>query len=162
MKNMYILTVMSCIALNAQTTLEPQYVNPTTIRSGFPPTDGPTVFVEGEPYVSGMSSGYSLPVRIPKAAANFAPELSINYNSSFGNGIMGMNWSISGLSQISRSHKILGFDGEIKKHKQQALLLLIKRHHFFALTSFKTSIDNSWSATIFFRLAFSDSRSFMR
>src|SRR5690606_26835627 len=44
----------------------------------------------------------------------------------------------------------------------QALFLLIRRHHFFELISFRMSIDNCWSATLFFNLAFSCSSSLAR
>lgn len=102
--------------MNAQHTLEPQYVNPVTIRSDAPPMNGPTIFAEGTPHVSGMSSGYQLPIKLPDAIADFIPELSINYNTSYENGLMGVNWALGGQSAISRASTFLGFDGEIKRH----------------------------------------------
>jgi YD repeat-containing protein len=39
------------------------------------------------------------------------PELSINYNSASGNGLLGMGWHVSGLSEIRRGNKNHLFDG---------------------------------------------------
>ncbi|MCC5918046.1 MAG: VCBS repeat-containing protein [Cryomorphaceae bacterium] len=116
MKKLYLLTTFMCAILHAQTTLEPQYVNPVTIRSGAPPMNGPTIMVEGQPHVSAMSSGYNLPIKMPNAVAGLTPDLMISYNSGTGNEIMGMNWTIIGTSIISRGNTILGYDGEIKRH----------------------------------------------
>ncbi len=46
---------------------------------------------------------YSLPLRIPPGIGDMIPSLAITYNSQAGNSILGMGWSISGLSSITRS-----------------------------------------------------------
>lgn len=46
--------------------------------------------------------GYSVPIRIPEGINGLVPELSINYNSQAGNGMLGYGWSLSGLSSITR------------------------------------------------------------
>jgi RHS repeat-associated protein len=55
-------------------------------------------------YNVGASGGftYSIPVRIPPGIRGLVPGLSIGYNSQAGNGNLGMGWSVSGLSSITR------------------------------------------------------------
>ena len=54
---------------------------------------------------------YSLPITTPKGVAGMKPELSLVYNSASGNGIVGMGFSIDGLSTIHRCSKTLATDG---------------------------------------------------
>jgi len=42
----------------------------------------------------------------------FQPNISLSYNSQAGNGVVGMGWSISGLSSIERVNKNMFFDGK--------------------------------------------------
>lgn len=70
-----------------------------------------TVFCHAQNYVGTMegifsvspSGGatYTIPIKTPDSHNNFAPQLSLTYNSQAGNGIAGVGWSISGLSSIS-------------------------------------------------------------
>ena len=46
---------------------------------------------------------YTIPIHIPDGISNMKPELSFQYNSSIGVGLMGINWSLKGLSKISRT-----------------------------------------------------------
>ena len=46
---------------------------------------------------------YNIPILIPPGTNNLTPKLSINYNSSRGNGIVGYGWDIGGIDAISRS-----------------------------------------------------------
>jgi hypothetical protein len=45
---------------------------------------------------------YQYPIKIPPGAGGMAPSLYLNYDSSMGNGILGMGWFISGLPVITR------------------------------------------------------------
>ena len=44
----------------------------------------------------------SLPLEFPEGINGMSPQLSLNYNSQGGDGILGIGWSIGGMSKISR------------------------------------------------------------
>ncbi len=48
------------------------------------------------------SYSYSIPIVVPNGAGGVAPKLSLTYNSSSGNGLAGVGWTLSGLPVISR------------------------------------------------------------
>lgn len=55
-------------------------------------------------------ASYSLGVDVPPGIAGIAPKLSFAYSSLAGNGLMGMGWSLSGLSVIERVASTLAQD----------------------------------------------------
>lgn len=59
---------------------------------------------------SGAAS-YVVPIKVPPGTAGMAPELSLNYSSHAANGLLGMGWSVGGLSQITRCPKTFAQDG---------------------------------------------------
>ena len=54
----------------------------------------------------------SIPVQVPRGIAGMEPQLAFNYSSSSGNGLIGLGWSLSGPSAITRCPKNMAADGE--------------------------------------------------
>jgi len=62
--------------------------------------------------VVGGSAGYSIPIEVPAGTNGMQPSISLNYTSSFADGIMGIGWNIGGLSSISRINNTIYNDGK--------------------------------------------------
>ena len=56
---------------------------------------------------------YTLPIAVPPGIAGIEPKLSLAYNSQSGNGLLGMGWSLSGLSVVHRCPRTFVQDGVI-------------------------------------------------
>lgn len=68
--------------------------------------------IEGNFMVSPTGAAtYQIPIKISPGTAGVQPNLSIVYTSGSGSGIMGLGWSLSGLSAISRGNKNPYLDG---------------------------------------------------
>ena len=89
----------------------------------FPPEDGITGGPwDGDNGVVGNFDGvlqvndigaatYTIPLSFPSGVAGLTPGISIVYNSNSGNGLLGVGWSIGGLSAISRTGSTVYHDG---------------------------------------------------
>jgi len=56
---------------------------------------------------------YTIPIEIPKGINNMQPNLSIQYNSQSGNGLLGWGWDLCGISSITRTGQTLYHDGNM-------------------------------------------------
>jgi hypothetical protein len=66
----------------------------------------------GEPGVSSSgSSTYRISIDVPPGTAEIQPSLALTYDSRRSDGLMGLGWSVSGLSTITRCPANLAVDG---------------------------------------------------
>jgi len=87
-----------------------EFDNQTTIDVSLP-----VGFTPGSHGVSAAGAAtYSVPIQLPPGTNGMVPDLSVNYSSQSGNGILGMGWNLGGLSAISRLPKTTYHDQEIR------------------------------------------------
>lgn len=81
------------------------------------PTDGmlpsePVGYLPGAASVSPTgAAGYTIPLQAPPGRAGIEPSLALAYSSDGGDGLLGVGWGLSGLSEIRRCAKTYGTDG---------------------------------------------------
>nr|WP_246722905.1 fibronectin type III domain-containing protein [Aliikangiella sp. G2MR2-5] len=68
--------------------------------------------LEGQAGVSGGAATYSVPIAIPPGRAGMQPNVSLNYSSRSGNGIVGVGWSLGVGSSIHRCGPSRAVDGQ--------------------------------------------------
>lgn len=57
------------------------------------------------------SASYSMALAVPPGTAGMQPNLALNYSGNGGNGMLGLGWSLGGLSSIHRCGKTIAQDG---------------------------------------------------
>ena len=60
----------------------------------------------------GGAATISIPIQVPRGIGGLEPQLSLNYSSGAGNGLLGIGWTLSGPSAITRCGKSIPWDGE--------------------------------------------------
>lgn len=60
------------------------------------------------------SANYTVPIELPSGINSFIPNISLNYNSMSGNGLLGVGWNLSAISAISRDNNNYTIDGNAK------------------------------------------------
>lgn len=66
---------------------------------------------KGEMSVSNGATNYRVALELPPAVRDLKPNLSLNYNSRAGNGMVGVGWSLGGISSISRCKATYATEG---------------------------------------------------
>lgn len=57
------------------------------------------------------AAAYRVPLALPPGVAGLEPRLALTYNSHAGNGLLGVGWSLAGLSSITRCQQTAAQDG---------------------------------------------------
>ncbi|NOX76611.1 MAG: hypothetical protein GXP17_08395 [Gammaproteobacteria bacterium] len=82
---------------------------------------GPVGSIDGIFSVTpGGTATYQIPIKVPTGIGGIKPTISLAYRSQSGNGLLGVGWSISGLSSIIRCPHNLSQDGQIRGVKLDA------------------------------------------
>lgn len=85
--------------------------NQITVPSADTVSDSVGAIAAGFDVTASGSASYSIPLLTPTGTAGLGPNLSLSYSSGAGNGIVGLGWSMSGVSTISRCRQTLVQDG---------------------------------------------------
>ena len=97
------------------------------------------------------AANYTIPIEIPPGTAGVQPELSLNYDSQSGNGVVGVGWSIGGISQITRCGKNKAIDGVTRPVSMDysdrfclngQRLILVSGNYGYNGSIYRTEIDN--------------------
>jgi RHS repeat-associated protein len=89
-----------------------QAVIPVLPPGGIVNTQANSGWTEGAFSVSNDGEArYSLPLWVPDGRGGLQPSLALTYGSRRGNGLVGVGWALSGLSQVTPCRKTVAHDG---------------------------------------------------
>ena len=99
----------------------------------------------------GGSANYSIPISVPPGIGGMAPSISLQYDASSADGIVGRGFSLAGLSQITRCNRNKADDGYLKAIEFNATdafcldgqrLVAISGSYGAVGTEYRTQIDS--------------------
>lgn len=108
--------------LNIVSRIEAQWANITSTQvpdaAGFSQSTAPTNeavgTMPGQASVSGGQASYSIPINVAPGRNGVQPNVSLNYSSSSGNGLLGVGWSMSTGGSIRRCPSTYAQDGKVR------------------------------------------------
>jgi RHS repeat-associated protein len=101
----FALLMLGAVKGNGQTTTLPGITKTTAMAIGSI-SGGASVNLAG-------AATYTIPIPMPPGSNGMVPALSFSYSSLSGNGLLGMGWSMAGLSAIGRGNKTFLQDGMV-------------------------------------------------
>ncbi|MCF0064084.1 FG-GAP-like repeat-containing protein [Dyadobacter chenwenxiniae] len=90
----------------------PLYTNQSFTKTVNPALPVGSIAASGDVTAAGAAT-YSIPIMASPGTNGVVPSISIEYQSSSGNGSIGKGWNISGLSAISRSGQTMYHNGQV-------------------------------------------------
>ena len=95
--------LLDAICIGSATAVPAPPLPPAAITPNDLPAHDATVgTMAGQAGTDGGAATYSIPIVVPPGRAGMQPSLALSYSSRSGNGVMGLGWSVSGLSSIHR------------------------------------------------------------
>jgi RHS repeat-associated protein len=88
---------------------------------------------------------YGIPIAVPPGTVGLAPNLSLNYSSQGTNGLLGLGWSLGGMSSIHRCGKTIAQDGVNDRIKFDHADRLCLDGQRLVLVNLSASDDNYWA-----------------
>jgi hypothetical protein len=144
--------VPASVVVQTVAAVTPPTAPPTTTAVLDAPVHDATVgAMAGQAGTDGGAAQYTIPIVVPPGRAGMQPSLSLNYNSRSGNGVMGMGWTISGLSSVHRCPQTPEQDGQtlgVSYTNSDRLcldgqrLVAISGNYGAANTVYRTEVDN--------------------
>lgn len=135
--------------LNAQL-LESNYISPPSLDRVIDITL-PVFSIPGVLNTSNGAASYSIPINVPKGVNGLQPNISVVYNSTSGNGLLGWAWDLSVGSIISRTGSNYVFDGkksgvDFSNNDNLSLdgqrLILFNGNHLTVGSEYRTSVQS--------------------
>jgi len=95
------------------------------------------------------SATYSIPITVPAGTAGVAPEISLNYSSSGGNGIAGLGWSLSGVGSISRCQGTKAQDGHNSALSLTSSYLCLNGQRLIQIKKETGNVPHAWGGSYY-------------